>query len=321
MIPISIVYSGFLIIILVIVYYSIKNINAFFEDITFGGGLEQKHYKVVVFIHIGIIIYSILILLLFNHNKTQFQYLSLKPFFINIFIAAAGLVVIFIFFHIQKFYVKKYLKNFYIDSYKDLQEDDEILNIATEYDEKTISKRYNKIIFSIVLQIMFVYFLMFLFPVAGLEKEYVPVNPGAGLNVSQNIVHAAKQRYGENYLLELAKVRRNYIKRHGMEKWNKYFGWQLQEENLEEADSKIELQELENEISNIAREVEEKALEKSEDLSIQNLFEELYEPIDYSDIFSNEEEELIKDEKDEMEDTSDFMQLYDENNPFKNLYE
>lgn len=318
MIPISIVYSGFIIVVLLIVYYSIRNINSFYEEITYGGGLEQKHYKYIILIHIGIVVYSAIILLIFNYNKTIFSDVSLKPFFINLLTAGIGLLFIFIIFHIQKYYVQKYLKHIYVDSYKDLQEDDEDVNFANEYDEKNISARYNKIISSVVLQLLFVYLLIFLFPITGMEEKYIPENPGAKYSVSQSVVEAAKNRYGENYLLELAKIRRNYIKKHGITKWNEYFAWQIRSEDLSEADSRLELRDLEKEISDLTRDIEFQAQNLEGEDNIQNLFEELYEEIDLSTIFSFEEEE----DDTALEEESSGIKNYDNTeNPFWRLYE
>lgn len=320
MIPISIVYTGFLLIVLVIVYYSIKNINSFFEDITYGGGLEQKHYKYVVFIHIGIVIYSIFILLLFNYNKTTLEHLSLKPFIINIFISSIGLFIIYIVFHIQKYYVQKYLRNFYIDAYKDLQEDDDSLNLESEYDERSISIRYNKIISGIVLQIFFVYLLMFLFPVTGMEEMVVPDSPASRHSVSQNIVDAARQRYGANYLIELAKIKRNYIERHGLEQWNEYFEWQLQGHDITLAEQQLEMERLEDEISNISREIERESERGSEPDNLIELFDELYEPVDLSTLFQFDESEYEVSEEDILEQNNEIDVQIEDENPFRRLY-
>ncbi len=63
-------------------------------------------------------------------------------------------------------------------------------------------------------------------------------------NIKRTIVAEAKARYGEAYLIKLALLRRNYIKKWGVKQWDKVFGWQVKDIDFSQFDDEFKYEDI-----------------------------------------------------------------------------
>jgi len=259
--PLIILYFIFFSIIFIILFFSIKNIINLYEEITFGAGLEKKHYRFIYFIHLFILIFSAIIIYFSHYLKKIYTNFEIKSFLYNLSFAIISIFIIIILF---LFLSEKYLRKIFIEPYLDLlDEDEDMENINKEYDEKLTKQKYNDIIFNVVGQLFFVYLLLFIFPISQITKPtQIPDNPKK-YNIKRTIVEDARIKWGDNYLIELAKLRRRYIKRHGIQKWNEYFEWQVKDIDFTQIDRELELREMQKKLNKIEEEYKNE-LEKIE---------------------------------------------------------
>lgn len=256
MIPLFIIYAIFFAVIIVIVYFSIKNILNLYEEVTYGAGLENKHFKYILIVHIFILIYSAILIAVYHFNKSNNLEFELKTFITNIIISLIGLFIVLILFWLLKFILIRYFQKIYITSYQDLKEDDETdeTNYSSgEYDQHSAEQRFNRIIAAVIGQLFFIYILLFIFPVTGIQIENKILEPEKKFNIKRTIVDDAREKYGDNYLYELAKLRRNYIKKYGWKTWNELFEWQVKDIDFMKIDAQLEMEEYNKEMANIEK--------------------------------------------------------------------
>ena len=245
------IYSAFVIFFLSVSYIHTKR---FFSKTIDGFIHHPSADKIIIYFHISMLLYSLVFFSLYlfqfdNHSVT------LKSFLISVLIIGIITILNFLIYEALYKYLKKKLRN---DGYITIADQDEENGIESSYIENILLKEYRSISRNFVGLLSIFYLFFFIFPTNVIDERVFTVKKNTFSSRGEhNIVNDAQHYYGDKWFTKLVEARRKYVKRHGLEKFNRFFG-----EKFKPIENEIAQYELKQQLIIIEAEKIEKEKEK-----------------------------------------------------------